>query len=30
MVNIKIKFNNKILTLPVNPDKLSNERSADN
>lgn len=30
MVNIKIIFNNQVLTLPVNPETLGNERSADN
>lgn len=30
MVNIKIHFNNRTLTLPVNPEELSHERSADN
>lgn len=30
MVNLKIEFNNRILTLPVNPENLSPERGADN
>lgn len=29
-VNIKIEFNKKILTLPINPEQLTNERTADN
>ena len=30
MVNIKIQFDRQVLTLPVNPEELSTERSADN
>lgn len=30
MVNIKIQFDNQILTLPVNPEELSNQRDTDN
>lgn len=30
MVNIRIQFDNRILTLPVNPESLSNQRTADN
>ena len=30
MVNIKIQFDGRILTLPVNPEELNNERSASN
>ena len=30
MVNLKIEFDNRTLTLPVNPEKLSPERGAEN
>lgn len=30
MVNIRIEFNNQVLTIPVNPEKIEHERGANN